>query len=165
MHIDAPREVSCSLPQNANYHPWNDARAEADQLDFQSVIKKTLITITSDVALDVNVDNIDEPVQLELKAGDTLTYLSYIGEGFMIAEHDGQEVGLDQGDLINAANFEEADTPQEWVQVRCGDTAGTRAWILRSETLEQPGITGTQLAAYGEAYDLDDERMENAFAP
>jgi len=51
MHIDAQRDVSCPLPQNANYHPWNAARGETDGLEFQSVIKKTAITITSSVTL------------------------------------------------------------------------------------------------------------------
>ena len=166
MHIDAPRNVTCPLPQNANYHPWNQTRANADELVFKSVSEKTPITITSDISIEADLDGIDSVSKLDLKAGDVFLYLSYVGEGYFLAEFEGREYLLNEGTLVDSAEFAAPDSqPHEWVQVKCGDDAGTRGWILLSEALPADGLTGRQLAAYGEAYDLDDERMAEAFAP
>jgi hypothetical protein len=166
MHIDAPKDVACPLPQNANFHPWNIDRAQADGLEFRSVIEKTAIAITADVSLDADVEDADTPVTLELKTGDTLTYLSYVGEGYFIAEYDDREYLLNEGELNNAADFAQASNPpQQWVLVKCTSSAPTRAWVLLSDALAKGGILGMQLAGYGEAYDLDDERMAEAFSP
>ena len=166
MHIDAPKDVSCPLSRNANYHTWNAARVETDELKFHSVIETSLITITSDIKVEVSRQDVDELIELDLNVGDTLTYLSYVGEGFIIAAYEGHQYFFNEGDFIDAAEFERVNsTPEQWVQVKCADDAGTRGWILHRDTEAEPGLVIATMAGYGEAYDLDHEKMVNAFTP
>ena len=166
MHIDAPQDVSCPLPHNANYHTWNVARVNADDIRFHSVIETSTITITADIKIETSREDVDELIELDLKTGDTLTYLTYVGEGFIIAAYDGHEYFLNEGDFIDAAEFEKVDsTPQQWVQVKCADDAGTRGWILYRDAEAEPGLVNALIAGYGETYDLDHEKMANAFSP
>ncbi len=166
MHIDAPKDVSCPLLRNANYHTWNFERVEDDDLRFHSVIETSLITITSDIKVETSREDVDEPIELDLKIGETLTYLSYVGEGFRLVAYDGHEYFFNEGDFVDAAEFEKVDsTPEQWVQVKCADDAGTRGWILYRDTEAVPGLVIATMAGYGEAYDLDHEKMANAFTP
>ncbi|MEO9969513.1 MAG: hypothetical protein ABJG15_06735 [Hyphomonadaceae bacterium] len=166
MHVDSPQDVSCPLAQNANYHPWNFERAEADELRFRSVIQKTQISMTADHTVEADYDGAEAVVELNLSAGDTLTYLSYIGEGFILAEYDGREYVFNEEQLVNAAEFEEASvSPQQWVNVKCSDEAATRGWLLYTEALEHVGVTESPIAGYGVGFDLDHEEMANAQTP
>ena len=166
MHIDAPQDVSCPLPRNANYHAWNFERVEADGLRFHSVIETSLITITSDIKVETSREDVDELIELDLKTGETLTYLTYVGEGFRLVAYDGHEYFFNEGDFVDAAEFEKVDsTPEQWVQVKCADDAGTRGWILYRDVDKEPGFVNDVIVGYGEAYDLDDVRMQNAFLP
>ncbi len=166
MHEDVPQNVTCPLLKNANYHPWNFLRSQTDALEFKSIIQKTTITMTADLNIEASGETEEAAGPLTLKAGDTLTYLSYIGEGFFIAEYGDKEYSFQEAEFSDAATFEKSTVPdQQWVNVKCADEAGTRAWILRKDVIDQEGITGTQIAAYGETFDLDDTRMANAFSP
>ena len=148
----APRNITCMLPDGANYTPWNVERAEADDLKFVSANKITKITITKDVELDSYDD--DSPIKLSLKTGDELHYLYYIAEGFFMAEYQGQDYELLETDMNDSAKFETGGSTHEWVNVKCDDGDGTRAWLLLSEVQGSPGTARTEHDQYGAAHDL-----------
>lgn len=166
MHVDAQQDVSCPLAQNANYHTWNFERAEADDVRFRSVVQKTQISMTADHTIEAHYDGAEVADKLNLSAGDALSYLSYIGEGFILVDYDGREYVLNEAELTGVAEFEQAGSPpQQWVYVKCADEAATHGWLLYTEALEHAGITESPIAGYGVVFDLDHEEMENARIP
>lgn len=144
--------IYCGLPHKATYSPWNGARREADKLEFVAMTYPTTFTITEDTSVEAFVG--DGAEQLTLRAGDELTYKSYLAEGFFIAEKDGVQYELNESDLPASTVFQQGPEDQEWVLVTCDDADKTRAWILYEEALKAPGVEVYQYTGFGEAADL-----------
>ena len=144
--------IYCGLPHKATYSPWNVERMISDELIFVAMTFPTTFTINEDVSLEVFVG--DGVEQLDLKAGDTLTYKSYVAEGFFIAEKDGISYEMNEAALPQSTAFEQGPEDQEWVQVTCDDAEKTRAWVLYEEALRAPGVEPYEYTGFGEAADL-----------
>lgn len=144
--------IYCGLPHKATYSPWNGARRESDDLDFVAMVFPTTFTIMEDVSVEAFVG--DGVEQLALSAGDELIYKSYLAEGFFIAEKDGIQYELNEGELPASTEFQQGPEDQEWVLVTCDDADGTRAWILYQDALGVPGVEPFEYTAFGEAADL-----------
>src|SRR5690606_9627873 len=91
---EAPANVSCTLPQYANYQIWNRDRVERDSLDFSVATKIVPVTMWVDAHIESPGDTGMQ--MLHLKAGDTLSYLRYLGEGFAIFGYNGQEYTINE---------------------------------------------------------------------
>ena len=158
MHQDVSASIDCGLPKMATYQQWNVSRAEADALEFMTVSEKLEITLTKDAALDAPTDTNFEH-KLNLTAGDTLTFLRYLGEGWSIMEHAGTEYQIHEGELGEVSDIEAAAKNAAddllWVNVPC--TSGERAWLLYDEALKTEGIGPTPIIGYGDARDLTDQ--------
>ena len=159
MHDSLPKEIQCALPKNATYQLWNNARVAADSLEFMTVSEKFDITITEDTEIDSPIGEFDsEQNRLKLSAGDTITYLRYLGEGWTLMEFDGAERDVNEMDLMDISDIREvgAEALDDllWVNVPCGEQRG---WILLDEALAEPGILMTPIIGFGDARDMTEE--------
>ncbi len=152
-HPSLTADIACPLAKNTNVNPWNHARGEADNWEFMSANKRTKITMLEDAAFETGFS--EKPSILNVKAGDVLTYESYIAEGFFIAGFEGETYELNEGDFNGRADFEQGGETHEWVNVECGFGKGTRAWLLLSEVQSEDGIGPVSFDAFGSASDLD----------
>ncbi|MCA8902952.1 MAG: hypothetical protein KDA53_17065 [Hyphomonas sp.] len=152
-----PATVSCALPQFANYQIWNRARVEGDELDFIVATKVQTITLSVDANIEYPTDNGMQ--MLELKAGDTLSYLRYLGEGFAIFGFDGGEYDFNEAELRDISDLASATiTEDQWVDVPCKE--GHRAWLLYDEVIAEDSIVPSPIVGYGDAYDIDPDEVE-----
>jgi len=164
MHTTLPRNINCALPANATIQQWNHTRVEADALEFVTVSEKFEITISETAEIDAPMGEIDNPNNtLKLDAGDQLTYLRYIGEGWTLMEFKGAEREINEQDLVDISDIREAGENAKddmlWVNIPCGDGRG---WILQSEALAEPGILPNPIIGYGESRDLTEQDRVDA---
>ena len=157
MHQDAARSVSCPVPQNASYQQWNTSRVEADDLEFVTVSEKVIVQITEDAFVDAPTDENWEN-ELALNAGDTLTFLRYLAEGWSIWELGSDEYEIEEGALRDISDIETAfaniSEDRLWVEITCADDARSRAWLLYDEVLDNEGIVMTPIIGFGESRDM-----------
>ena len=83
-----------------------------------------------------------------------MVYKSYLAEGFFIAEKDGVQYEMNEGDLPQSTVFEQGPEDQEWVRVTCTDADQTRAWVLYEDAIGTPGVERYEYTGFGEAADL-----------
>ncbi|MEO1643366.1 MAG: hypothetical protein AAFR74_08525 [Pseudomonadota bacterium] len=148
--------ISCPLEKNAVYTPWNQER-EASYVTF--VFSRPII-LNEDVTIQTveadnprNADGSIRTVTLDLKAGERLSYESYIGEGYFLVEYEGVEYELGQGDLPDSTEFPENSEEDEWFSITCADGTGP-VWINREQALRADGVTSYYYQGYGQASDL-----------
>ena len=157
MHDRLPKDIACPLPQNATYQHWNTDRVEADKLRFVSLSERFDISITENGDIFTASDSSSDEI-LNVKAGDEITYLYYIAEGWAMIEHNGTEYEIEEGSLSEISNIQEAANgvmdEMLWLELPCGDVRG---WLLYSEVLQEPGIVITPITGFGEARDLTEE--------
>lgn len=152
--------LTCPLPRYATYQEWNGNRVAADDLRFAVATKLFDITVNQDISLDVPGEELEDPARtLNLKAGDTLVYKRYLGEGFAIIAHDGADYEFNEMDLRDATDIDTAGQDGRggedlWVQVTCSDAAQTRAWLLYDDVSTIDGIGPTPIMGYGESRDI-----------
>ena len=144
--------INCGLPNKAVFSPWNATRRESDDLEFVAMVFPTTFTLQEDASIEALVG--DGAEQLELKAGDQLIYKSYLAEGFFIAEKDGIQYELNEGDLPQSTEFEQGPEDQEWVHVTCTDADQTRAWIRYEDAINANGVELYEYTGFGVAEDL-----------
>lgn len=150
-------DVQCPLEASANYQVWNRPRVEADEVVFFSANKTFPVTMTQDAAVEYATD--DGVTTLDLKAGDQLTYLSYMSEGFAMFSFGGKEMDINESELREISDIGDHDVIEDqWARVNC--TNGSRAWLLYSEVIEAPGVGRSPLIGYGEAYDITPEEAQ-----
>ena len=163
MHDSLPADLTCALPQNATYQLWNQARVEADGLDFITVSEKFDITISETAEIDAPAGEFDNPNNtLKLEPGDRLTYLRYLGEGWTLMEINGEERDVNEMDLMEISDIRTAgETTSDdilWINIPCGDTRG---WLTLDEALADPGILMTPIIGYGVSRDMtEQDRLE-----
>ena len=156
MKPDAPRNVSCPLPQYATYSPWNGARVQADNLAFVTASPRITVTFPSGASLLGVTGNAFESKETDLRipAGGQLTYVAYIAEGWAIMEYQGTQYEVNEGALPQDAIFcPENVQDDQWARVTCTD--GTRAWLLYSKVKDAAGIGVYTYTEYGTASDLE----------
>ncbi|WOR16010.1 hypothetical protein RYZ27_04945 [Hyphomonas sp. FCG-A18] len=147
---------TCALPKNAVITPWNRARSEIEYVTF---VYQNTITFQEDVSLEVfpresQADlEVNQPVPLVLKAGDTMIYKTYLGEGYFIAVYDGREYELAEGELPESTVYEQSPGDEEWFGMACG-TDGEQLWMSYDEALATAGVEIYHHNQYGEAFDL-----------
>ena len=144
--------IYCGLPYKAVYSPWNATRRESDDLEFVAMVFPTTFTLNEDVSLQALVGDGEE--QLELQTGDQLIYKSYIAEGYFIAEKDGIQYELNEGDLPQSTEFEQGPEDQQGVHVTCTDADQTRAWVLYEDAIGANGVELYDYTSFGVAEDL-----------
>lgn len=157
--LSANRTVAtetCGLPKNAVITPWNQARPEIEYITF---VYQATITIKEDVSLEVfprgmqpNLE-IAQPEPLTLRAGDTMIYKTYLGEGYFIAVYDGREYELAEGELPESTVYEQSPGDEEWFGMACG-TGGEQLWMSYDDALATAGVEIYHHNQYGEAFDL-----------
>lgn len=146
-----PQDISCILPQYANYQLWNNARTEEDDLEYFVATKKVPVTVLEDTEVEFVSDNGIE--KLALKKGDQLTYLRYIGEGFTVLSFNGKEFDINEGELSNVTDIADRQLEENlWVRVSC--LAGKQAWLMFDEVIDEPGIYPSPITGYGDAADI-----------
>jgi hypothetical protein len=146
-----PQDVSCLLPQYANYQIWNTERTAGDKLEFFVATKKVAVNVLEDA--EVEYVGANGLVPLSLKKGDQLTYLRYIGEGYTVMSFKGQEFDINEGELHNITDLANARLEEDlWVRVPC--LGGGHAWLLFDEVVREKGIYPSPITGYGEAADI-----------
>ena len=152
-----PQDISCLLPQYANYQIWNNARTDEDQIEYFVATKKVPVTVLEDTEVEfVGEAGIQT---LSLKKGEQMTYLRYIGEGVTVLSFKGQEYEINEGELSNVTDI--ADTALEenlWVRVTC--LGGKQAWLMFDEVIEEAGIYPSPITGYGDAADIAPAEVE-----
>jgi hypothetical protein len=158
---DAPADISCTLPQYANYQIWNRTRVDRDHLEF--IVATRIQPVT--MLVDANVETPGETgmQMLNLKAGDVISYLRYLGEGFAIFNVDGQEYTINEAELrdissMNAMGQEE----DQWVEVAC--IGGTRAWLLYDDVIAEDAIVPSPIVGFGESADILPDEVDRVRA-
>ncbi len=100
---DAPANVACTLPQYANYQIWNRQRVERDHLEF--IVASKIEPVVMKVDANIETPGDEGMRVLNLKAGDVLSYLRYLGEGFAIFSFDGQEYTINEAELRDISSM------------------------------------------------------------
>lgn len=152
-----PQDITCVLPEYANYQLWNNARNEADDLDYFVATKKLPVTVLEDAEVEfVGEAGIEK---LPLKAGDQLTYLRYIGEGFTVMSFNGREFDINEGELREITDIGALENQENlWVRVTC--LGGKQAWLLFDEVVLEKGVYPSPITGYGDAKDIRPEEVE-----
>ena len=154
MNKQLAKSLQCPVPHKANYNQWNHERVKADKLEFVAAAKTFPVTIKQGI----NVPAVagEKDVTLSFKAGETLTYLTYIAEGFALMQYQDVEYQINEGDLGDQASFGEGRKIIDdlWVNIPCAD--GQRGWILYAELQGRDGIGETEHMEYGVSGDLTD---------
>lgn len=146
-----PQDVSCLLPQYANYQIWNNARTRQDQLEYFVATRKVMVNVLEDA--EVEYIGASGLVPLSLKKGDQLTYLRYVGEGYTVMSFNGQEFDINEGELHNVTDLGNAELEEDlWVRVSC--LGGGNAWLMFDEVVREKGIYPSPITGYGEAADI-----------
>lgn len=154
MDPTSPTDIDCPLSKGANYHPWNGARIESDGLVFMTASEPLELSVTQDFS--VTTAFAEDDKTLTARAGDTLVYKYYLAEGFFVAGHNGEEYELNEGEIAEFVAFPEANADDdEWVQVKCADEAGTRAWLRFEDVIAFDGVEMPELTEYGVATDAE----------
>ncbi|MEE2920303.1 MAG: hypothetical protein VYC38_00940 [Pseudomonadota bacterium] len=154
-------DTSCALPQYANYQLWNSDRVAADGLRFFVATKTFPVTLNQDASIEYISDG--DIRQLDLKAGDQLTYLRYLGEGFTVVSFEGTEYGINEAELRDISDIGAMPTVEDqWVRVSC--TGGDQAWLLYAAVIDQAGIVPSPMIGYGEAWDIAPEDADQVRA-
>ena len=158
---DAPANVACTLPQYANYQIWNRQRVERDSLEFIVASKIEPVTML----VDANIETPgDEGMQvLNPKAGDVLSYLRYLGEGFAIFGVNGQEYTINEAELRDISSMSAVSLEEDqWVEVAC--IGGTRAWLLYDDAIAHDDIVPSPIVGFGEASDIYPDEVDKVRA-
>lgn len=152
-----PQDITCLLPQYANYQLWNNARNDADDLDYFVATKKLPVTVLEDTEVEfVGQAGIEK---LPLKAGEQLTYLRYIGEGFTVMSFKGREFDINEGELREITDIGALENEEDlWVRVTC--LGGKQAWLLFDEVVQEEGVYPSPITGYGDAKDIRPEEVE-----
>lgn len=153
-----PQDVSCLLPQYANYQLWNNARTDEDDLEYFVATKKVPVTVLEDAEVEYVGEN--GLVPLSLKKGDQLTYLRYIGEGYTVMSFNGQEFDINEGELSNVTDLGNVEHEEDlWVRVSC--LGGSKAWLMFDEVVTETGVYPSPITGYGEAADIDPDDVDS----
>lgn len=150
-----PQDVTCALPEFANYQLWNRDRTLNDDLVFFVASLKVPVTLSQDAQVE-HVAGTGVLQTLDLARGDVLTFLRYEGEGFMIVSFNGQNYNINESELRDISDIASVvPRADEWVRVTC--LGGKHAWLLYAEVLAEPGIGPSPLSVFGESADLTPE--------
>lgn len=156
-----PQDVSCLLPQYANYQIWNAARVDGDNLDFFVATKKFPVTILEDADVEFIAPQGIET--LSLRTGDRLTYLRYLGEGFMVLSYDEREFQINESELREISDIGAIQNQEHlWVRVAC--LGGRQAWLMFDEVVQEEGIYPSPITGYRSAEDVDPDDVETVRA-
>ena len=160
MHEDGEKVVECPVPQNATYQLWNSGRVESDDLEFFTVSEKVEITMNADATIDAPTDENFEN-KIDLKAGDVLTYLRYVGEGWAVMEYNLAEYQIEEGSLNGISDvdtaFANSKKDRLWAHITCADEKDTRAWLLFDEVIKTDGMVMTPVIGFGDSRDLTEQ--------
>ena len=158
---DREADASCTLPQFANYQLWNTERVEGDDLRFFVATKTFPVTLNQNASVEYISDG--EIRKLELTAGDQLTFLRYLGEGFTVLSFEGVEYGINEAELRDVSDIGSMPTVEDqWVRVTCAD--GSQPWLLYAAMIELDGVVPSPMLAYGESWDIAPEDVEQVRA-
>ena len=158
---DAPANVACTLPQYANYQIWNRQRVERDHLEF--IVASKIEPVVMKVDANIETPGDEGMRVLNLKAGDVLSYLRYLGEGFAIFSFDGQEYTINEAELRDISSMTGASLEEDqWVEVAC--IGGTRAWILYDDAIAHDEIVPSPIVGFGEASDIYPDEVDRVRA-
>tara|TARA_R110000822_G_scaffold9801_1_gene37604 strand:+ start:546 stop:1379 length:834 start_codon:yes stop_codon:yes gene_type:complete len=148
----APQEIDCTLPQLANYQLWNNPRVSADELEFFVATKTFPVTLNQDAQIEY-ISDAGSMQMLNLKQGEQLNYLRYLGEGFAILSYAGIEYDINEAELMDVTDIQATKGQEdEWVRVTCADAA--KAWLLYDEVVAVHGILPSPITGYGDASDI-----------
>lgn len=152
---ELPRGISCDLPVNATYHPWNSERVESDTLRFVSFTLKDEMTLEQAFSTTLGPERGDNWRDVDFKKGDRWTYLAYLGEGAFVMEYEGETYFGDQSlwEVSKSSLPDDIDDYHEWLGLTCAN--GEEGWLFIAdirgvETIERPRVP-----RYGIAIDLD----------
>jgi len=158
---DAPATVSCTLPQYANYQIWNRTRVDRDHLEF--IVATQIEPVTMLVDADVETPGETGMQTLNLKAGDVISYLRYLGEGFAIFDVDGQEYTINEAELRDISSLDTMGLEEDqWVEAAC--IGGTRAWLLYDDAIANDEIVPSPIVGFGEATDIFPDEVDKVRA-
>lgn len=158
---DAPANVACTLPQYANYQIWNRQRVERDNLEFIVATKIEPVTMLVDANIETPGD--EGMKVLNLKAGDVLSYLRYLGEGFAIFGVGDQEYTINEAELRDISSMSGMGIEEDqWVEVAC--IGGTRAWLLYDDAVAHDDIVPSPIVGFGEASDIYPDEVDKVRA-
>jgi hypothetical protein len=146
-----PQDITCILPQYANYQLWNNTRTDADNLEYFVATKKVPVNVLEDAEVEfIGEAGIEK---LTLKKGDQLTYLRYIGEGFTVMQFNGREFDINEGELSTVTDIANTALDEDlWVRVTC--LGGKQAWLMFDEVIEEAGVYPSPITGYGDASDI-----------
>ncbi|MFN7055906.1 hypothetical protein [Hyphomonas sp.] len=156
-----PQDITCLLPQYANYHLWNEERVESDNLEFFTATKKFPVTVLEDAEVEFIANRDIET--LSLRAGDRLTYTGYIGEGFLMLTFNDRQFQINESELREITDIGAIQNEDHlWVRVAC--LAGREAWLMFDEVIAEDGIYASPFSSQRYAEDIYPEDVESVRA-
>ncbi|KDA04258.1 hypothetical protein [Hyphomonas oceanitis] len=154
----SPQDKACTLPQLANYQLWNNPRVSSDELEFFVATKTFPVTLNQDAQIEY-ISDAGSMQTLDLKQGEQLNYLRYLGEGFAILSYAGTEYDINEAELMDITDIQSTKGQEdEWLRVTCSD--GSKVWLLYDEVVTVPGIVPSPITGYGDASDITLDQVE-----
>lgn len=148
----AAADISCQMRKGATYHPWNQARTTADQLQFLTFTKIEPYRVNKTFTAEIS-DQAGQSRTLNLPAGTTWDYLANLAEGSFLFRYQG-ETYVGGQDMFEQSASTAPDTdidPDEWLGLRCAN--GTTGWLLLRDVADRPGFDDPNIMDYGQASD------------
>lgn len=155
-HPDVPVTLECPVDYLGNYHPWNLTRSAAENLEFMTMTKITKVPVISDFVVLVESPDRASKKEYTFKAGDSISYLGYLAEGYGLFKLKGQNVTLPLDEFANDTKWpDDVNMIDQWMTMSCAEKTG---YIYLKDLV---GLTGVELglhgiSGYGEAADLSE---------
>ena len=127
---------------------------KVDKLEFIAAAQTFPLQVRQNDSVLAFADEKD--ITLPLQTGETVTYLTYVAEGFALIRYKGVDYQINEADLENTVDFDgKRDVADDlWVNIPCVDDA--RGWVLYAEVQAMDGIGETEHTEYGVSRDLTD---------
>lgn len=154
--LKAERSINCALKKGETYHPWNEARVEASNLEFVTFVRKVIYVINKPVTLVLHNEILAEKEKVVFDADDEWIYLTYYAEGSFRMQFNGGVYTAEQS-LFDASTEKgviganSAHEIFEWMKLTCAN--GATGWLLYDDVFELPQFEKPQFPEYGKAVD------------
>ncbi|MDA9009226.1 hypothetical protein N9K16_04620 [Alphaproteobacteria bacterium] len=149
------RTIRCSLEKSATYHPWNQKRSKADNLQFFTIQTTQAFVVKSAVNAYVSDPDTNEESTIQFKKGDEWTFLTYYGEGFYRMSFKGQdyvaEQDLSESSVETTASQSNEPVYEQWLGLPCDNNIF--GWLLLEDLTGNDAIGEPNVPEYGAAVD------------
>ena len=165
MDPTSSRSLSCPMDYLGVYHPWNAERNNSSDLKFFTKTEKLKLTVTERFEYPYKVRPDGELKTKTYEAGDTVDFLGYLSEGFVLIDIETVAVEIPESILHESTDmFPTVARTDMWLEFNCNDTT---AYLLLEDLEEHKGVRigSYGISEYGLAQDLTELSLQETLTP